>query len=428
MKIDFTLRLVTPAYAGGADQTISDGIRPPTVKALLRFWWRTMHSDLPPQELFKREARIFGSTKTGQGLRIKPRGKVSGGEPQNAPVEERDIVHTYLAYGAVAWNNETRRPETRCARIPQDYAVNFALSGNLSNPNDEEEIKKALWLFSVFGTLGSRSRRGWGSIKVDVIACEGGWPNNLPDPCKAESAEDCLEKIGVGLTAIFGTKTGISLPVGVSEPQHTSFSPGTRIALGAPQNDWYRAMEKIFMSFGHFHRALGAEFRHGLGKVGQDHNKRYGWLTNRPVATDITPAGSAFGLPHNATFSIRTNKIFIAPGEAGATDPKKKIAGRRASPVFFKVIRTENHYIPLVLWLPSLFLPNDPRYQIHMKAEAERGGYPPTPITYGGNQAIRDFFDGENPSIVYYPQNSDSNTPGTCWKGILLQGWTEAVW
>ena len=36
-------KIVTPMFIGGADQSPSDGIRPPSVKGALRFWWRALN-------------------------------------------------------------------------------------------------------------------------------------------------------------------------------------------------------------------------------------------------------------------------------------------------------------------------------------------------------------------------------------------------
>jgi hypothetical protein len=42
-SIEASFRIVTPMFIGGADQTPADGIRPPSVKGALRFWWRALN-------------------------------------------------------------------------------------------------------------------------------------------------------------------------------------------------------------------------------------------------------------------------------------------------------------------------------------------------------------------------------------------------
>jgi len=68
-------------FIGGADQTPSDGIRPPSVKGDLRFWWRalnwgrfrTAHADDASalSALHKEEGRLFGlAAKTVNGNQV----------------------------------------------------------------------------------------------------------------------------------------------------------------------------------------------------------------------------------------------------------------------------------------------------------------------------------------------------------------------
>lgn len=97
--IDVTFELVTPAYAGGADPNVIDCLRPPTLKALLRFWWRAMNPEMGPTELFEREGEIFGSTKHGQGLRMVPRGDWSSARAETPKSLSRQ--QRYLGYGRV---------------------------------------------------------------------------------------------------------------------------------------------------------------------------------------------------------------------------------------------------------------------------------------------------------------------------------------
>ncbi len=41
--LEAQFRIVTPMFLGGANQDVSDGIRPPLVKGALRFWWRALN-------------------------------------------------------------------------------------------------------------------------------------------------------------------------------------------------------------------------------------------------------------------------------------------------------------------------------------------------------------------------------------------------
>jgi CRISPR-associated protein Cmr1 len=41
--IEAVYRIVTPMFVGGADQKPYDGVRAPSFKGALRFWWRTLN-------------------------------------------------------------------------------------------------------------------------------------------------------------------------------------------------------------------------------------------------------------------------------------------------------------------------------------------------------------------------------------------------
>jgi len=81
--IEATYRIVTPMFIGGANHDPSDGIRPPSFKGALRFWWRALNWGKFYQKnnrdeaaalkaLHQEEARLFGSAvkdgKGGQGV------------------------------------------------------------------------------------------------------------------------------------------------------------------------------------------------------------------------------------------------------------------------------------------------------------------------------------------------------------------------
>lgn len=67
-----TLELVTPAFLAGANQSAEDcDLRPATLRGLLRWWWRTMHSgfvDVPT--LARMEAALWGNTNSGSPIRV----------------------------------------------------------------------------------------------------------------------------------------------------------------------------------------------------------------------------------------------------------------------------------------------------------------------------------------------------------------------
>ena len=59
-KTELYLETVTPMFLRGADNKTPE-LRPPSFKALFRYWWRTVQ-DCDTDSLRKEEAKWFGST------------------------------------------------------------------------------------------------------------------------------------------------------------------------------------------------------------------------------------------------------------------------------------------------------------------------------------------------------------------------------
>lgn len=408
-KIEFTLRPVTPAFAGGAEEGKTDGIRPPTVKALLRFWWRTMKGGLTPEELFKKEAELFGSTDTGQGIRVIPIDYPTERKVIPANTKTVDLLDTYFAYGAVAWDknyqNETGKKGatvTQRERLEAQHKLKFRLS---YRDEHDDEINKSLWLLAVFGTLGGRSRRGWGSIALD----KENWSDELPDPSKTNSLQELADCIGKGLKHIFPARfSGI--------PEFTAFSQSSRVCLGAIKTNGKAAHDLACNAYHDYHRQLGAKRNHG-SVIGPDFSIRQNWLGTKPASGALAPHGVAFGLPQNAFFSTSKKKVDIGVGN--------EQTGRRASPVFFKVLEfgPENNpsFVPLMLWLPSVFLPSGTEIFVRTDSGSWYGA---EPVGYPGEAAIQEFIDGTSATASAPLKGSASGT----WSGLIGKGWKEVTW
>lgn len=71
LEADF--RIVTPLFMSGADQAIAE-LRPPSIKGVIRFWWRTLtysrfNEDL--SQLAEQESELFGSTEQAASIIIR---------------------------------------------------------------------------------------------------------------------------------------------------------------------------------------------------------------------------------------------------------------------------------------------------------------------------------------------------------------------
>lgn len=425
-EIVVTFGLTTPAFAGGAGgqstlyqsprgpedrpQKCTDGLRPPTIKALLRFWWRASQPSLSPTALEKAEAEIFGAAGRynkrgriirGQRLVIVPKGcptKVDVTD-LNEPLPENDLA--YLAYGPVQFGQPVGEQTRGNLLLTQRLGEGNTLTATLRFSSHKDDILKALWLLSAFGGVGSRNRRGWGGLQLGGDDLIREWRDlGLDDPHGARDRDALKVLLAHGLGTLFGPRSAMFAGV----PEHTAFTKETRLFLGQARGTWVGAMNALKTTYEQYRRALGAWRNHETGAVGPDHALRTGWIRRMPWSTDPAPKGAAFGLPLGAKFTA---------GPQVNTGVGADLNGRRASPVFFHVIRCGGKFVPLVLWLPARFL--GPNSEVHVE-----GPHGTASVQDPSDEAITEFLDGD-PTLTCYPG-------GARWTGLAVPTWQEVGW
>ncbi len=177
------LKLVTPAFLAGATQDGKDcELRPATLRGLLRWWWRTLHSaHLSVSELRKLEAKIWGDTEAGGpvALRLEPLDTLS--EPQR--YEPRDVARRYrldqppnhkTAQGVLYDSYGMQASGGKQARYYLEPGPSWGLTvsarrrGEFTAAQLLDQARLALWLLGRYGGVGAKARRGFGSFAVSV--------------------------------------------------------------------------------------------------------------------------------------------------------------------------------------------------------------------------------------------------------------------
>ena len=162
--------LNTPLFSSGADPNIPE-LRVSEIKAALRFWWRAMNYALvgptgTNEQLAEQEGKLFGST-TGQSpflLRLREN-KVDTlrCQPATALVTSQDLK--YLGYGLT---EPTATPRSGF-KESADSTFTLELVLRPSAVPFQLEYINALKIFGLFGGLGYRSRRGFGSVTLQKL-------------------------------------------------------------------------------------------------------------------------------------------------------------------------------------------------------------------------------------------------------------------
>jgi hypothetical protein len=152
-----------------------EGLRPASVKGVLRAWWRLARPE-PTSELAVNDQRIWGALPTQQ-QRHPPRGIIvrtrfplaaEPGQPRaERPIEDGPgSADFYLGYGAIRNRN---KPSENPGKAWWASGSSFILDVQPTTAEQVEAVQTALRLWCLFGGLGNRSRRTWGGIWIHDI-------------------------------------------------------------------------------------------------------------------------------------------------------------------------------------------------------------------------------------------------------------------
>jgi len=157
-------RVITPLFMGGADQQAE--LRTQSINGMLRWWFRVAGGSE------KDEKRLFGwgGDESNQGLvRIKIISNKFESEPFPAIPGNRYVGdnrgYNYLGFSLKMTGRKA---------VPVGTEFKMKISFHLrSTEDDVKKFFSTLWLAFNLGNFGSRSRRGFGSIKIEKIEEDG---------------------------------------------------------------------------------------------------------------------------------------------------------------------------------------------------------------------------------------------------------------
>ncbi|MGJ3241634.1 MAG: type III-B CRISPR module RAMP protein Cmr1 [Opitutales bacterium] len=349
-----TFRIVTPMFIAGADQSKAE-LRGPSIKGALRFWWRALQwgKVRDVAELRRKEAELFGSSNGGQSkvlLRLRS-------FPNPRPIEGGSILNPtgtgtgdrksrvgegarYLGYGVMEAFDSKKSGKSggQLTRPCLPSGTIFELVLSAKEESHLHEIREALIAFGLFGGLGSKARKGYGSVSLINLADDthSKWeaPKTFEELSEAikpfvgrNSHHDLPEWTAFGgedaqILLLQGNEREQALPllsrIGDDQVFYRSWGRGGKITRNGRDID----SEKRF------------EIDHDLMKVRANDRRKH-------------PERIAFGLPHNYG---KPNDLHVEP--AGDLD-------RRASPLFIHIHQPSEEATPIAVlsFLPARFLP-----------------------------------------------------------------------
>ncbi len=194
VELHYRLSFNTPAFLGNAEQQAQ--WRTPPIKALLRQWWRVAYAADQPggvdvAAMRQAEGRLFGhawleNDRDAGGHKVAARRsairlRLSDWSVGDLPASRWDSLSTvrhpevsqpvpadlYLGYGPVTLPRGQRAPTLKASAAIQ---AGRRAQLSLAVPDqDAERLQRALALMNLYGTLGGRSRNGWGSFSLTPL-------------------------------------------------------------------------------------------------------------------------------------------------------------------------------------------------------------------------------------------------------------------
>jgi len=319
--ITFTLKAVTPLFMKGAYDNKCE-FRASSIKGCLRYWFRVIY----PGRL-EEESRLFGSTASRSPLIVRA--------SELSPIKEGNLHYDanyedvksgigYLGYGII--DDEKKLSQQSCYQHKSTFTLQFGFNRSLSH-DDKITILNAFWALLMFGGLGAKNRRGFGSMLVvdDPVKEETKLLSKLPsfqykDYQSWESAvKRFLRKLAIDNDPI----------------DHTAFSKQMRLLIRPEQGHPLELLEKIGNNFMNFRKESYPEDRHVMVE----------FLKNDILPED-SPERASFGLPHQYFF--KDSKKGSVNYFCGNTE------ARRASPLFLHIQGlTDNLACGVFLFLPT---------------------------------------------------------------------------
>jgi CRISPR-associated protein Cmr1 len=303
-RLTFTVRFTTPAFLGNAEQ--NGQWRTPPFKALLRQWWRVAYAAdhgfaVDVAAMRREEGLLFGNAwlenqfcKSLVRIRLDKwdegsENKTMWGQQElqpNSRVAHPEVGQIgpmlYLGYGPLVVEEVRTQGQRKFATVlKKNAAIQEGETAMLSLAVPDEHaprIERALWLMDRYGTLGGRSRNGWGSFSLLPLPLGEGWGEGKKPPTR--SWRDCL---------------GLDWPHAIGHNDR-----GPLIWQTAPCNEWKALMRELAI----IKIGLRTQFRFPDARPPHDNPLDRHWLSY-PITKHSIRAWGNKRLPNSLRFKVR---------------------------------------------------------------------------------------------------------------------------
>lgn len=297
MKIyEWKMKFLTPAFLGNSEQ--KGQWRTPPIKSLLRQWWRVAYAkkqDFKPdlQRMREEEGRLFGNAwlagdfqKSKVLIRLDgwTEGKLTSWQPLPSiphPEVRRHIgSDLYLGYGPLEFKKGVGPQLKKNAAIQEGESSNLSIAIR-DNDNAIALLESAFWLMDRYGSVGGRSRNGWGSFHIEPQS----------DTARA-AVQKCVTPFRPWHDCL-----GMDWPHSIGEDQR-----GALIWQTKPEADWKKVMEKL----ARIKIGLRTQFIFPNAQPLHPSPEQRHWLSYPVTNHDVIPwKGLGLRLPNSLRFKVR---------------------------------------------------------------------------------------------------------------------------
>ena len=290
----YQIGFTTPAFLGNASQQAQ--WRTPPIKALLRQWWRVAVAQelgYSVERLRQEESQLFGTAADDGGESRQSRVRIRLGQWNEGKLKswsglEQSSIHhpeaeksryqvgphAYLGYGPIDGRGGTQFSKKEGSALQAGDANTLGIAV----PEEHApHIATALWLMDRYGTLGGRSRNGWGSFSLQpadegTAALQGVLPAK---PWKEALQLDWPHAIG-------------------------SDAQGALVWQTAAFDDW----KKLMQALARLKIELRTQFKFTTGRDAPAPEARH-WLSYPVTNHSVKPWGGNARLPNSLRFKVR---------------------------------------------------------------------------------------------------------------------------
>lgn len=385
----FEIEIVTPLFLSGASPETAE-LRPNTIKNLMRWWYRAAKGEITDVKHNSKEFELFGSTENAGKFipKIIRRGSRINSYPFGRNFNNLPFGVQYLAFPFRPLKRNNFNPHRSQIKPTTtfEFSLNF-LSG--ISLEEEKAVIAAFWLLVFLGGLGSRSRRGFGSIIVNKVKTNFKQDSSDLQFCYVERHPIFPIFFQANLQKALDTIGFLPSTKSADKVDFTTFaSADSKIYLWKTSFDtWEDALDKAGILMGDFRYYLeidedGKDILENDRTILSKRNKEDYWsIKNFLKDANKQPKQyerAAFGLPINIRYK-NNGSATVQGGFDNAeneTDSPKNDHDRRSSPLFIKVLKANpSKYALLFIYLPSKLLADGEKIQVKATYPHKQSGY-----------------------------------------------------